>query len=476
MGMVDWVARCHELEARLAAVLEENAALEARCAALEMRVQNLESLLRQNSQNSSRPPSTDSPKCPRKRKKARSGKHPGGQPGHPGRAREFLPEERVDRREDLEPERCSNCGKPLLDEPRMDADRRQIIELPEIRALVVEYWLWRKRCPDCGGFTRGKMPPGSPKGAFGPRVQAAVALLSGKFGLSRRDAQEILAIFLDVDLCLGSVQACCEAASEAGEETVREIHATLKARPSVHVDETSFGREEGRLRWLWVIASGDAEAFLLQDGRGRAEAEALVGPGYDGILHRDRWRAYESVSTATPQLCHAHLRREFQALMETHGETGELGRALLDASNQLFHLWHRFLDGELSRADLQKELLPIQWAFFEGLERARDHPGLSKAATNLGEDLLVQWDALWTFAFHEGVEPTNNDAERALRKAVIWRKTSFGAHSEAGSRFVERILTLAGTARRRGIQILDWLTWAIQAHLEGRPAPPLVPA
>ncbi len=222
-----------------------------------------------------------------------------------------------------------------------------------------------------------------------------------------------------------------------------------------------------------MIASGDAEAFLLQDGWDRAEAEALLGKDHGGILHRDRWRAYEACCKVPSQLCQAHLRREFQALAEPPGPSRALGQAPLAASHNLFHHWHQFQDGQLTRHAFLKALLPVQWAFYEGLERARDHPGYSRAATNLGEDLLRQWDALWTFAFVEGVEPAKNDAERTLRKAVIWRKTSLSAHSEAGSRFVERILTLVGTARRRGLSILEGPTRTIKARLDVLPAPAL---
>ena len=166
----------------------------------------------------------------------------------------------------------------------------------------------------------------------------------------------------------------------------------------------------------------------------RAEAEALLGKDHGGILHRDRWRAYEACCKVPSQLCQAHLRREFQALAEPPRPSRAL--AIVRRPAYPFHHWHQFQDGQLTRHAFLKALLPVQWAFYEGLERARDHPGYSRAATNLGEDLLRQWDALWMFAFVEGVEPAKNDAERTLRKAVIWRKTSLSAHSEAGSRFV----------------------------------------
>jgi len=257
--------------------------LEALLAAALGRIVELEGQLRQNSRNSSKPPSSDMGR--RKIPKETTGRKPGGQPGHPGTMRDPVPPDQVGEIVDMDPETCANCGAQLEAAPRLDADIRQILETPEFQAFVREFRLWKKRCPKCGGFTRGKMPVGSPKGAFGPRIQAMVAMLSGRFRLSRREAQALMRLLVGVEMSLGSVQACCEAASEAMAETHEDLHAEVKA--------------------------------------------------------------------------------------------------------------------------------------------------------------------------------------------VLWRKGSFGINSEAGARFVERILTLAGTTRRRGIDLLGWLTEAIQAELDGVPPPAL---
>jgi transposase len=477
--MVDLVQHCRDLEARLKVVLEENAALKVQVRELMATIQRLEARLRLNSQNSSQPPSQDGPRRPLKREKKRSGRRPGGQPGHPGKTRDRLPPERVDQVQDCDPTACARCGDALQDRPRLEGFIRQVIEAPVVRALVSEFHLWKKRCARCGGFTWGQLPPGTPAGAFGPRLQALIALLTGMFELSRRDVVEVLRTVLDVDLCLGSVQGCCEAVSAAVAPTVQEVHADLKASPIVHADETSFGFLDGHHRWLWILASGASEAFLLQEGRGQQEAIALLGPGFKGVLIRDRWRPYEvfdGFGKASSQLCHAHLRREFKALTEADGVTQAMGKVLLEASDCMFHDWHRFMKGELSRREFQKNMEPIQEAFLDAFEQALGNPGYSREAVNLATDLMRQWDWLWTFVFVDAVDPTNNRAESGIRRAVIWEKTSFGAHSDAGCRFVERILTIVGTARRRGIAVLDWLTRAVQAHLDGRRAPPFVPA
>jgi transposase len=454
-----------ELKAALAEAL-------ARIEVLEAENQKLREQIRQNSRNSSKPPSSDLGRRKAPRKSA--GRKPGGQPGHAGAAREVVPPERVDEVVDQDPETCANCGTPLVEAVRMDADVRQIVEMPEFKAFVREFRLWKKRCPKCGGFTRGKMPPGSPKGAFGPRIQATAALLSGRFRLSRREVRALLRLLAGLEMSLGSVQACCEAASEAMAQAHGDLHAEVKAASAVHADETGFGRCGDLRMWLWNATSGVTEVFRLLPGRGGAQAKDLLGEDFSGILHRDRWKPYEHLPGARSQLCHAHLRRHFQAMLESDGETAAQGAMLKLASDRAFHLWHRFERGEIGRAELIQGMAPIQQEIHQRLMVLRDHPATLQKARGIAKDLLRQWESLWTYVHHEGAVPTNNEAERALRKAVLWRKGSFGVNSLQGAAFVERILTLAGTTRRRGLDLLDWLTRAIQADLDGNPSPSLV--
>ena len=207
------IKRIEELEALLAAALG--------------RIVELEEQVRQNSSNSSKAPSSDIGR--RRVPQEATGRKPGGQPGHPGTMRDPVPPDQVGEFVDLDPETCANCGTPLEAAPRLDADLRQVMEIPEFQTFVREFRLWKKRCQKCGGFSRGKMPPGSPKGAFGPRIQAVVAMLSGRFRLSRREAQALMRRLVGVEMSLGSVQACCEAASAAMAETHADLHAEVKA-------------------------------------------------------------------------------------------------------------------------------------------------------------------------------------------------------------------------------------------------------
>jgi len=451
-------------------LLKEIRTLRAQLEAAMTRIAELEAKGKQDSGNSSKPPSSD---LGRKRKPPvePSGRKRGGQPGHAGQTRELAPPEEVDEVVDQDPPTCENCSESLEQEPRVDAFVRQVTETPWYKAFVQEFRLWLKACPKCGKVTRGQMPKGMPDGAFGPHLQARIGLLSGRFRLTRRETRALAKDLFGVRMSLGSVQACCKAVSAAVAEPAQAIHDEVKLAPELHVDETGFGRCGKDRMWLWVAATEDAEAFRLLPGRGREQAKDLLGDAFSGLIHRDRWKPYEVFQAAVHQLCHSHIRRDFQSMLESMGETGTQGCMLKLASDRTFHLWHQFERDEISRKQLIRDTKPIQDEIRQRLEILRDGPDTTNKARGTAKDLLRQWPSLWTYLHREGSVPTNNAAERSIRKAVLWRKVSLGADSEGGCRFVERMLTVAGTARKRGIDLLDWLTRALQARIERLPIP-----
>jgi transposase len=451
-------------------LISENKALKAAVEQLLARVADLEARLNQDSGNSSKPPSSD---LGRKRKPpvAPSGRKRGGQPGHEGKTRELAPPEEVDEVREVDPEACERCGEPLETAPRRDAIIRQFCESPAFKALILELRQWSKACPRCGHVTRASAPTGTPKGAFGPRLQALTGMLTGRFRMTKREIVVMHRSVFGIRMSLGSVAACCKAVSEAVAPTAEAIHAEVKASPAVHADETGFGRCGENRMWLWVGATQDAEAFRLLSGRGRDQAKDLLGEDYEGILHRDRWKPYEVIGKALHQLCHSHIRRDIQAMLESQGETGTQGCMLKLASDRTFHLWHQWERDEISRDELVARSKPIQAEMRDRFEILLRHPSTTRKARGTAKDLLRQWDRLWTYLEHESAVPTNNEAERAIRKAVLWRKVSLGVESEHGARFVERMLTLAGTARKRGIDLLEWLAQAMTARLNEALAP-----
>ena len=377
-----------ELKAMLAKLL-------GRVDGLLSRIDELEARLKQDSGNSSKPPSSD---MGRKRKPPvdPSGRKRGGQPGHGGTTRDLVPESEVDVVVDQDPEACERCAEPLDDAPRLDACTRQVCETPEFKALIQQFNLWRKACPKCGHLNRGQMPEGMPKGAFGPRLQARIGVLSGRYRMTRREVVSLSKALFGVRISLGSVQACCKAVSEAAAETAQAIHAEVKQAAVVFADETGFGRCGKDRMWLWGAAGGDAEAFRLLPGRGLEQAKDLLGENFAGILHRDRWKPYEKLIGATHQLCHGHIRRDFQWMLESMGETGTQGCMLKLASDRAFHLWHQFERDEIDREALIRQMQPIQVEIRQRLEALRDGPETTKKARGTAKDLLRQWGSLWT--------------------------------------------------------------------------------
>jgi hypothetical protein len=199
----------------------------------------------------------------------------------------------------------------------------------------------------------------------------------------------------------------------------------------------------------------------------------LVGADYGGVVGSDRYSGYSWIATTQRQVCWAHLVRDFTAVAERGGASKALGTACLDLAERLFARWYQLREGTLDRATFTLRVAPLQ-----GELQALLHTGLtiSQAKTrHLCENLLAIEPALWTFVTVSGVEPTNNSAERALRRAVLWRRRSFGTQSAAGSRFVERILTTVTTLRQQERGVLDYLTAATQAAIAGVPIPSLLP-
>jgi transposase len=309
----------------------------------------------------------------------------------------------------------------------------------------------------------------------GPNLQALIAYATGKLRVSRRNLRDFLAA-MGLEVSLGTLQTILEGMSEALEAPTREVVAHVQASPMIHGDETGYGRNRLGRWWLWAASCLGAVAFRLAAGRGTEQLAELIPLDYGGILHRDRWRPYEHLLEADHQLCHAHLRRAFQGLIDRGGKAERVGKWLLDENTRMFSLWHGFRDGSLDRASLCGAMGPIQMRMRRCLKRIMTDPVADRKARALARDLLRQWDHLWTFVAIKGVEPTNNEAERVLRPAVLWRKGSFGVRSLAGARWVERILTVLGTASKRKIPIIDFLQRASLARLHGLDAPSLITA
>jgi transposase len=458
---------CRERDARIAR-------LEQQVADLLARVRELEARLGQNASNSSLPPSANPPQAPPPVRKQPTGRKPGGQLGHTAHLRERLPSQRLTEPAVIYlPALCAVCQDDLPCAPGPDDPEprwHQVVELPEMPVQVTEFQAHGRTCPNCGHVTWAQIPDDIRDHVCGPRLTATMAFLSGALHVSKRGIEEFVETVCGVPIALGTVSNLEQETSAALAAAHAEAQQAVQEAAAKNVDETGW-RRAGAKCWLWAAATAVVACFVIAPTRGAAGLAALLGHKIKGIISSDRWSVYGQLRLGLRQLCWAHLKRDFQKLVDRGGAAKEYGDLGLAAVPILFHEWHLFRGGG-SRAALRRELEPLRGAMRSWLEegaRCRD----AKAAALCG-NLLALEPALWTFIYKKDVEPTNNHIERLLRSGVLWRKNAFGCHSEAGCRFVERILTAVQTLRLQKRPVLAFLHESLVSHRSGRPAPRLL--
>src|SRR5512147_2065050 len=448
---------------------EAQAAVTALVRSFERRIAEFEERLNTNSTNSSKPPSSDPPSVKRRPPTSPSGKKRGGQSGHRHHPRALVPPEQLRQVIECKPPRCRWCGDDLRgDDP--EPIRHQVAEVPPIQPVVDEYRLHRLRCPRCGTSTCATLPPGVPTGAFGPRLRAILSVLAGAYRLGKRPIRRLADDLLGLSISTGMICRLERQGAAELEAPVEGLREYVRNADSAPIDETSWkqGRDKA---WLWVAVTSLVTVFAIATSRGADVAKNLLGAGRRKVVISDRLKSYTWIKRR--QFCWAHLNRDFQAMIDRGGESAEVGRRLLAHSEQVFDWWHRVRDGTLARSTLRTNVAILRFLFRSDLWRGVGCGSAWTAGTC--RELLAGETHLWTFVRVEGIEPTNNDAERALRHGVIYRKLSGGTDSEHGSRFVERMLTVVATCRQQNINVLDYLTRCYQAHLDSRPIPSLIP-
>jgi transposase len=436
---------------------------------LQQQLADTTAKLNTNSSNSSLPPSSDRfrvkrrppppPDQPRKKR--------GGQPGHRRHQRLLVPPDQVRETILCKPTTCRRCGKPLTGNDSNPL-RHQVAELPVVVPDVVEYQLHRLICPCCHTSTCGTLPP-EVKGQFGPRLEATLALLAGRYRQGLRPVAALAAELWGLDISTGMVSKLRQRTAEA--LLLPWFRVLLYVREqNVNIDETPW-RENKKRAYLWAAVTPLAALYRIAKGRTAQTAQQILGKQYAGVATCDRLKSYWWIKQL--QWCWAHLRRDFQAMID-RGKPGQsIGQSLLEQSNRLFHLWHEFRAGKLSRLRFQKAMKAVREAVIQVLQRGKKSRCSKTAGTC--KELLGHEEWLWTFVDVEGVQPTNNEGERAERRGVLLRKTSGGTDSPQGSRFVERVLTVVDTCRRQGKKVLDYLSACIETWRHQREPPSLVP-
>ena len=419
-----------------------------------------------NSSTSHSPPSQDSPKQravrrdKRKKKRKASNLKRGAQPGHPLHTRQLAPPERVDELIICVPDACSGCGEALSGPPSK-VRRHQVWEIPPPRPHLTEYRICDFEC-SCGCVTRAKLPEGVSTSAFGPRLHAITASLRVDARLSVHKTRDALRELFGVSLSAGTVSAIDKRVSKALAKDYEKLHEAVQAAPVVHFDETSWFLA-GERRVLWGAVSKDATLLMIRDTRSTKMAKELAGEDFAGIAVTDRYCAYHWIDNSKRQVCWAHLRRDFAAMGIQWGMMGQCGRLLEAHARDILGEWAKVRKGLMTRSEYEVwarerktgvETLLKQAA---AARRPRKHAGVAR-------ETLKYIECLWTFIEHEGVEPTNNTAERTLRHPVIARKLSFGSQSDRGLRFIERMMSVRATLLQQGRSLLDFLVARLSGH------------
>lgn len=450
-------------------------AVQAKIAELEAKVAELEGMVRDLTDKLKAPtlprPQTPLPPAPAKKP---TGRKPGGQQGHPPQLKQLLPPERVKKVIPFVPKKCGKCEASLPEKASANdppPTRHQVAELPPMAAEITEYQGHFRTCPCCGEVNHAAIPAEQRAHSVGPNLTATLAYMAGCHGISKRGIEEFAEAVFDVPIALGTVANLEQETSAALAPAHREAIEALQEAPVKNVDETGW-KQNGKKRWLWVGATTKVAAFLISPWRNVKALTRLLGAKMLGILCSDRWRTYDEWPLDRRQVCWAHLKRNWEKLVERGGKAQRIAQACLDVHRRVFELWHLYRGGTLSLEQLDEAMHPLILHLHDLLltgGNSRDQ----KLARHCARVLEVS-PALWAFMVCDGVEPTNNHAERVLRRAVLWRRRSFGCHSADGCRFAERILTVVQSLRLQGRSVLSFLYQAIRAHRSGLKSPTLI--
>ncbi len=452
----------------------ENERLREQLAEQAKRIADLErqlALRRQNSTTTSKPPSSDGLAGQQRERgrRVKSRRKAGGQPGHPGHHRPLVPGDRVDTIVDLVPDACRHCERRLHARHNVgDPRRHQITELPPITAHITEYRCHRRQCPACGTTTLAPLPDDLVS-QFGPQLTALIAYLTVVCRLSRQVVKRLLEGVLQIPMSLGSTQKTWEEASAAVATPYEELKHALAQQPVLNGDETGH-RTNGAKRWLWTFVAPTFIFYTIATSRGSDVLRRLLGASFAGVLGSDRLPSYLTYPAGRRQFCWSHVRRNLLSAQElaTTATAKRFCREALTLQRQLFRLWHRFRGdphvrgAPLTRAQLIAKVLPVEKQFFALATRYVN--AADAEVSNLARALFMHHPHFFTFVHEDGVEPTNNVAERALRTAVQWRKIMFGNRSAEGELAVARLLTVTRTCQLQHINVLSYLTAAICCH------------
>jgi transposase len=449
---------------------EQIGRLEKRVAVQDERIAQLERRIGRSSRNSSQPPSSDPPSAPPRRSKDRSGRKQGAQPGHEGKGRPLLPAWAVDEVVEHWPTAC-DCGHVFVEADRVSVGqptRHQVEELPVMAVAITEHQCRRERCPGCAATVTAVLPAAIASSAFGPRLQAAIVTLSVRNRISRRDVVELCEQLFSSRISTGTIDAILTRAGDALAEPYADLLDRVRGADALNIDETGW-RLKGAQRALWGAFTDRHAVFAIAASRHEDHARDLLADT-TAVVTSDRWWAYGHLPIARRQVCWSHLQRDFAAHADGLAAEKDLGETGLTICEQLFWAWEIYRHTG-DRADLKRRTRKLRRELKPILTRHAGKAARYRYSRRFARNILKIWPALWTFDKVDGVQPTNNHAERGLRGAVIARKLSLGSQSEGGERRIERLLSAHTTCRLQHRSLHAYLIDLLTAASRGDPAP-----
>jgi transposase len=455
---------------KLLELAAENKALKEKVAQLE-----------KNSQDSSKPPSSDTPdnKPPKARypqQNNKSTRKVGGQKGHQGKNRPLVAEDEVNEFKHHYASHCKHCNQQLPQDESAnttgDVFRWQLFDIEPIKPYVTEHQAHTTIC-ECGCQTKAIIPGEVLVSNFGENLMGLMSYLTAVLRVSRRGIKEFCLTFLNLSICLGSIQNILEYSSAALEQPVADVKSKLPEQKVINGDETGWYGS-----WLWIFVTSTFYYFHVAKARGSKVLKETIGDVFEGILCVDRWGAYTKYHNGLIQFCWAHLKRDFLGVINvgTKVKVTEaiiFGKTLERLRKKIMSLWYDFKDGKISRSELINKSEPfinlMKKCFF------KHQHSQQRCVRTLSRKLLKHFDYLFVFIYHEGVEPTNNISEQGIRSAVQWRKLCFGNRSDAGAVLTSRLLTATRTCWLYKRSSLEYLGNVIKAYRYGTQIPSLLP-
>ena len=429
---------------------------------LREQVNELSERIGKSSRNSSRAPSSDSTaQRAKRRKKPKSHRRQGAQPGHTRHERPLVSEQDVDKIQRYFPDAQCGCGGTVAIEPEPRC-RHQVFDIPEVRFSLIEHQLFSGYCGSCGCYHAAHTPDSVPSGQMGPNLVALIAHLSGRYHLTIRQIQDYLQEHWQLDFSIGAISQAQAKATQALAEPYRQIGDYVRRQPVAHADETRHFRGI-ECRWLWALVTLKASYFLVHHSRGKVAADTLLGD-FSGFLVTDDFGGYNRVENERRQLCWPHLIRKFIDISERVGNGGKIGRRLLLISHAVIRTRHRWQEGKIKEVVYFRRMNRLRHSFQQTLKRGA-RLRIDGRTKRQCIHLQSREPMCWTFLQDHRIPLDNNIAERDLRSYVIWRKLSFASQSYQGDQFRPLILTIIGTAHKIGISSYHFIRAACQEHM-----------